>query len=89
MKNYCTQNQGVCTTCSLNNYGRDCNNIEIDSIIDSVSRQDEINAILSNIKFNIDRIELCGLDVLTDQVNIDKMITLQKISGQLQTLNIL
>jgi hypothetical protein len=24
--NYCTQNNGDCTTCSLTNYGRDCQN---------------------------------------------------------------
>lgn len=26
MKAYCTQNQGDCETCSLVNYGRDCQN---------------------------------------------------------------
>jgi DNA-binding CsgD family transcriptional regulator len=26
MKPYCTQNNGLCHTCSLNNYGRDCQN---------------------------------------------------------------
>jgi hypothetical protein len=26
MKNYCTQNDGICRTCSLVNYGRDCQN---------------------------------------------------------------
>ena len=25
-KSYCTQNNGDCLTCSLNNYGRDCMN---------------------------------------------------------------
>jgi hypothetical protein len=25
-KSYCTQNNGDCSTCSLVNYGRDCNN---------------------------------------------------------------
>ena len=26
MKNYCTQNEGDCKTCSLTNYNRDCRN---------------------------------------------------------------
>ncbi len=26
MKDYCTQNNGDCATCSLSNYGRDCMN---------------------------------------------------------------
>lgn len=26
MKDYCTQNNGDCSTCSLVNYGRDCRN---------------------------------------------------------------
>ena len=26
MKSYCTQNNGDCSTCSLVNYGRDCQN---------------------------------------------------------------
>lgn len=26
MSNYCTQNNGNCSTCSLVNYGRDCKN---------------------------------------------------------------
>lgn len=26
MKDYCTQNDGDCLTCSLTNYGRDCQN---------------------------------------------------------------
>lgn len=26
MKEYCTQNNGNCSTCSLKNYGRDCMN---------------------------------------------------------------
>ena len=26
MKNYCTQNEGDCKTCSLTNYNRDCHN---------------------------------------------------------------
>jgi hypothetical protein len=26
MKDYCTQNEGDCATCSLLNYGRDCRN---------------------------------------------------------------
>jgi len=26
MKNYCTQNNGDCSTCSLVNYNRDCRN---------------------------------------------------------------
>lgn len=26
MKDYCTQNNGDCATCSLVNYGRDCQN---------------------------------------------------------------
>jgi hypothetical protein len=29
MKEYCTQNDGNCETCSLVNYGRDCQNIPI------------------------------------------------------------
>ena len=30
MKSYCTQNDGDCSTCSLVNYGRDCQNNPID-----------------------------------------------------------
>jgi hypothetical protein len=26
-KSYCTQNDGDCMTCSLTNYGRDCQNV--------------------------------------------------------------
>ena len=29
-KAYCTQNNGDCKSCSLTNYGRDCENIKID-----------------------------------------------------------
>ena len=29
MKEYCTQNNGDCATCSLVNYGRDCQNIPL------------------------------------------------------------
>ena len=29
MKEYCTQNNGRCETCSLTNYGRDCMNVPI------------------------------------------------------------
>jgi len=29
MKDYCTQNDGKCDTCSLVNYGRDCRNNKI------------------------------------------------------------
>ncbi len=28
-KNYCTQNNGDCSTCGLVNYGRDCRNISL------------------------------------------------------------
>lgn len=29
MKKYCTQNNGDCETCSLVNYGRDCENVPL------------------------------------------------------------
>lgn len=29
MKDYCTQNQGDCKTCSLSSYNRDCRNVPI------------------------------------------------------------
>ena len=29
IKEYCTQNDGDCTTCSLTNYGRDCKNFPL------------------------------------------------------------
>jgi len=29
MRNYCTQNNGDCSSCSLVNYGRDCHNSSI------------------------------------------------------------
>ncbi|HOV70375.1 MAG TPA: hypothetical protein PLZ84_08645 [Clostridia bacterium] len=29
MKPYCTQNNGKCSTCSLANYGLDCNNVPL------------------------------------------------------------
>ena len=29
IKEYCTQNDSDCQTCSLVNYGRDCHNVEI------------------------------------------------------------
>ena len=29
MKNYCTQNNGDCSSCSLANYNRDCQNVPI------------------------------------------------------------
>lgn len=29
MRNYCTQNNGDCSSCSLVNYGRDCHNNSI------------------------------------------------------------
>jgi len=29
LKVYCTQNQGDCSTCSLKNYGRDCQNNKV------------------------------------------------------------
>jgi hypothetical protein len=29
IKDYCTQNNGDCSTCGLVNYGRDCQNIPI------------------------------------------------------------
>jgi len=29
LKSYCTQNNGDCSTCSLKNYGRDCQNNKI------------------------------------------------------------
>ena len=89
MKNYCTQNNGICTTCSLNNYGRDCKNVEVDDIADSVSYQAEIRAMLDGIKGNITRIEDCGINILSDNINKSKIEMLQKISGQLHTLNIL
>ena len=28
-KSYCTQNNGDCSTCSLVNYGRDCQNVPL------------------------------------------------------------
>ena len=28
-KDYCTQNGGDCSTCSLVNYNRDCNNVPL------------------------------------------------------------
>ena len=31
MRTYCTQNNGKCNTCSLTNYGRDCQNNPIKS----------------------------------------------------------
>jgi hypothetical protein len=31
MRDYCTQNQGDCSTCSLVNYGHDCQNNKVDS----------------------------------------------------------
>ena len=34
-KDYCTQNHGDCATCSLKNYGRDCRNQVIKSILDA------------------------------------------------------
>ena len=37
MKNYCTQNNGDCKTCSLANYGRDCENNPIE---DNESKED-------------------------------------------------
>ena len=35
MKDYCTQNNGDCLTCSLNNYGRDCMNQPIERPADA------------------------------------------------------
>lgn len=41
MKDYCTQNNGDCKTCSLSNYGRDCENNPI---------EDETNNNLKGVK---------------------------------------
>ena len=32
MKKYCTQNNGHCETCSLVNYGYDCENVKIKTV---------------------------------------------------------
>jgi len=34
MENYCTQNNGDCSTCGLSNYGRDCHNNSIAIVSD-------------------------------------------------------
>ena len=39
MKDYCTQNDGDCSTCSLVNYGRDCMNVPVEP--EPVSDEDE------------------------------------------------
>jgi len=31
-KHYCTQNHGDCSSCSLVNYNRDCNNVPLDRL---------------------------------------------------------
>jgi hypothetical protein len=36
MKDYCTQNDGDCSTCSLVNYGRDCMNNPIEKEGDEI-----------------------------------------------------
>ena len=35
IKSYCTQNNGDCETCSLVNYGRDCENNPIEKVRES------------------------------------------------------
>lgn len=42
IKAYCTQNDGDCSTCSLVNYGHDCQN-------NKVGGQDEIDNALADI----------------------------------------
>ncbi len=44
MKDYCTQNNGDCSTCSLVSYGRDCLNFPLEEEKEWFSVEDESDA---------------------------------------------
>ena len=77
MKDYCTQNKGDCQTCSLSNYGRDCQNNKIED---------------SEPLLTISMRQLCKLNKLSQlkqlrkSINqvINKQINFMRNTGQLK-----
>lgn len=81
MKNYCTQNEGQCTTCSLVNYNRDCRNNPVDDFMDAVTHTEELNAVIKGAKEAIERIEQYKNVLLEDKQTLFKIAeALQKVS---------
>ena len=81
MKNYCTQNNGVCASCSLVNYGRDCRNNPVDDFMDSVSHAEELTAGIKAAKEAIERIEEFSSVLLEDKETLFEIVErLQKLS---------
>ena len=69
MKTYCTQNNGLCSSCSLSSYGRDCLNIEIDdSIIDECGNDAELTALVAAGREALTRIET-NRDIILDNLS--------------------
>lgn len=60
MKKYCSQNNGDCSTCSLVNYGRDCQN-------NLVASGDDMKSLFHAIETETCPICLNPLDVVTTE----------------------
>jgi hypothetical protein len=72
-ENYCSQNDGDCSTCSLVNYGRDCQNNLLSERVTKISFQDwfkswfidtvqSCDGCMKDLHFWDEAYQHCGLD---------------------------
>lgn len=83
MKTYCTQNNGICSGCSLTSYGRDCRNNATESPMEEIPNDEMLIAIIAGARDAISRIEANADIVLGNLPKYAKMIdALKKLSAQ-------
>ena len=87
MQSYCTQNEGDCGTCSLSNYGRDCQNNTIDRLGGIEAKLRAAGAQTSNDMINaLEDGELLARLGITDTDAVEELHARYTAAGRIEQL---